>query len=520
MSRTSGHTAVEVVPTERPFSNFDFVDQRFQGSFPIRRIFSQARSRDAATLVVESIPATGVVADENLEIPKYFPDFQMEALVRLSFWKSPFTGKDDIHLLDAADCIGYALLKLDHSDAANIHDWHVFESVFAPSDHPHNYLTCQIQVGIRVCGRDLSIRGSFYCQQNGLNKACAQVALRSACAVYLQDPDLPYSQINNLAFAPGLPVNPGKGLKVPQIQKVLTGLDIPHFAMSYPDQSARRRFRYRLPYEKLLYSGVETGAGALLAFSMGGPKAGNVGHILPIIGHTFNEDTWAPNAEGDYFKIGKKIRYIPSESWLSSFLAHDDNFGSNLCIPKKFIERKHAEFVVTLQPRGFKYPGFIAEFVASDFFYSLLPQLNLGNNPWMDRLQIYVKGMKLILRTVAVRKTDYVRHLGQIDDWEGNTENAFLINLLDPLLRDTMWMIEVGLPDLFSTNKRKLGEILLDASRPYANKKDFSFFLMARLPGLYAFLEKLDGHNHPIFTTVKCPIVSHTEVMKERPGNL
>lgn len=520
MSRASGHTAIEVLSADRPFSNFDFVDQRYQGSFPIRRLFSQARSRNVRTLVVESVPAEGVVDDENCEIRSLFPDYQMDGLVRLSFWKAIFTNQAEISSLVASDCIGYALLKLDCSKTAKVERWHVFESVFSPSNYDHNYLTCHIGVDFCVGGHPFNIVGSFYCQQNGLNKACAQVALRSACAVYLKDPDLSYSRINRLAIAPGYPVTPGKGLNVVQIQQVLSALDIPHFAIHYPSQAAKRKFRYRLPYEKLLYSGVESGAGALLAFSMGGPKAGNVGHIVPIIGHTFNEDTWAPNAEGDYFKIGKKIRYIPSESWLTNFIAHDDNFGSNLCIPKKFVERKHADFVVALRPRGFDYPGFIAEFVASDFFYSLLPQLDIGNNPWMRRMQSYVKGMKLILRTVALRKVDYIDHLRQIDDWEGRREGNESIKLIEKFLPETMWMVEVGLPDLFSTNKRKLGEILLDASRTYAKKKDYSFFVLARLPGCYAFFQRLDGHKHPCFVTVNCPIFSHTDVMKQRPGNL
>jgi hypothetical protein len=520
MSRASGHTAIEIVYAERPFSNFDFVDQRFQGSFPIRRLFSQARSVGVKTLVLESVPAEGIVADENQEIRTLFADHTMEGLVRLSFWKKRFTTEQEIGELHSEDCLGYALLKLDRTPSGKVFRWHVFESIFSASRHDHNFLTCPIEVSFVVGGYPFQISGSLYCQQNGLNKACAQVALRSACAAYLQDPDLPYNRINQLAFAPAAPVNPGKGLSVLQIQNVLTGLGIPHFAIHYPSQVEKKKFRYRLPYEKLLYSGVESGAGALLAFSMGGPKAGSVGHIVPIIGHTFNEDTWAPNAEGDYFKIGKKIRYIASESWLSNFIAHDDNFGSNLCIPKKFVERKHANFVVALRPRGFEYPGFMAEFLASDYFYSLLPQLDTGANPWMHRMQFYVQGMKLILRTVAVRKADYVTHLAEAEDWEGFKEREEIVDVIKSILPETLWMVEVGIPDLFSTNKRKLGEILLDASRPYAGKKDYSFFVMARLPGTYAFFQKLDGHKHPCFDTVHCPILSHTEVMTKRPGNL
>jgi hypothetical protein len=49
MSRLATASKVEVVPLSQPFSNFDFVDDHFQGSFPIRRLFSQARSRKCQT---------------------------------------------------------------------------------------------------------------------------------------------------------------------------------------------------------------------------------------------------------------------------------------------------------------------------------------------------------------------------------------------------------------------------------------------------------------------------------------
>jgi hypothetical protein len=71
---------------------------------------------------------------------------------------------------------------------------------------------------------------------------------------------------------------------------------------------------------------------------------------------------------------------------------------------------------------------------------------------------------------------------------------------------------QVGIPDVFSTNKRKLGELLLDATRPYGGKGDYSFFVLARLPETYAFFDRLDGHKHPPFIPVKIEITSHTPV--------
>jgi hypothetical protein len=518
MSRLATASKVEVVPVIRPFSNFDFVDDHFQGSFPIRRLFSQARSRDCQTVVLEEIPAVGAVADENGEITKLFPDYQMQGLRRLSFWSTKFHERE-IAQQNAKDCVGFAILKRDQSAAQQVDEWHVFESVIVQYPHEHNFLPLANSFEVRVGGNKFKLRGVLYCQQNGLNKACAQVALRSICSTYLNDPNLTFRQINTFAIIPGEPNTPGKGLNSTQILRVLDGLKIPHFQIYYPALPPKEKWRALLPYQKVVYSGIESGSGALLAFTMAGPRAGDVGHIVPVFGHTFNEDTWAPNAEGDYFRVGHKIRYIPSEAWLSSLIAHDDNFGSNLCIPKDFIKRKRADFAVALRPRGFEYPGFAAEIVASDYFYSLLPQLDDLSDRWMKRLRNYVSDRKLILRTVPNSKADYLAHLRAMKDWQGKQESPQTVKDIGSMLPDKLWIVEVSIPDLFSTNKRKLGELLLDATRPYTGKGDYSLFVLARLPGTYAFFERLDGRNHPRFLPVKSQIQTHTLVQCVRAAN-
>ena len=520
MSRLATASNVKVVSLAPPFSNFDFVDDHFQGIFPIRRLFSQARSRQCQTVVLEEIPAAGAVTDENNEIKTLFPDHQMNGLRRVSFWRSHFTKEAEIARQNEANCLGFAILKHDVSPVGQVNEWHVFESVIVQYPHEHNYLPFAIAFEVRVGGSKFKLRGVLYCQQNGLNKACAQVALRSICATYLNEPDLTFQRINLLAIRRGEPNTPGKGLKTRQILRVLDGLKIPYYDIFYPARAAHEKWRAKLPYQKVIYSGVESGSGSLLAFNMAGPKAGAVGHIVPVFGHTFNEDTWAPNAEGDYFQIGHKIRYIPSEAWLSSFIAHDDNFGSNLCIPKEFIRRKRANFAVALRPRGFEYPGFVAEIFASDYFYSLLSQLGGSSNRWMRRLHNYVADQKLILRTVPNTKADYLKHLGELSDWQGNKELPQTVKDIGSMLPEKLWVVEVSIPDLFSTNKRKLGELLLDATRLITSRGDYSFFVLARLPGVYAFFERLDGRKHPLFLSAQSQIQTHTPVQSIRAPNI
>jgi hypothetical protein len=272
----------------------------------------------------------------------------------------------------------------------------------------------------------------------------------------------------------------------------------------------------RLKFQKILYSGIESGCGALLGFDVEIPQGGVDGHIIPLFGHTFNEDTWAPNAIGLYFQLSQNIRYIPSDSWLSSFLAHDDNLGSNLCIPKNFLDAKKVSLIIALRPHGYCYPAYEAEMVASIIFYSILDQLP-RRNIWIKRLASYVQQRKLILRTVPNDKDQYTSYFKDLEDWKFNKESENIVDAISQFLPNKLWVIEVGIPDLFSTNKRKLGELLLDATMPLNEQQPMSLFVMARLPGCYVFLEDFSNPMQPKFSAVKSNLTDHTHVQKMRP---
>jgi hypothetical protein len=137
----------------------------------------------------------------------------------------------------------------------------------------------------------------------------------------------------------------------------------------------------------------------------------------------------------------------------------------------------------------------------------------------MRRLHEYVKNQKLILRTIANTRLDYEKHLGEISDWSKNKESPLTVADIKELLPDRVWMVEVSIPDLFSTNKRKLGELLLDATRPFSSKADDTMFVMARLPGVYAFFNRRDGRNHPLFLSAKSRLQSHTPLQEARAAN-
>lgn len=492
----------QIFQIQQPFSTFDFVEQHFQGSHPIRRLFSIARSQGARSLTLERIPATGILADENAEIAERVSDHSSSGCYRVSFWKQR------IEVIEKATdeaCIGYAILKHDRSEACKINDWHVFEAVMRKYPHHHNYVHAKASFSFSIHEVQFSIEGCLYAQQNALNKACAQVALKSLISTYKGEPDIYYRKINELAANDAKAFNPANGLTAKQIAAVLTGFNIPFVDYDY---ASNNNLMDLVPYRQVVYRGIENGTGALMGFSLKGNEPDPGRHIIPCYGHTFNEDSWAPHADVDYFHVGEEIRYTPSHAWMSSLIVHDDNFGANLCIPAAFIPKEQVQYAVELLPPDFTFSGQDAELIGSNYFYSIVYSLNDMNNLWLKRLFEYMHKGRLILRTVPITFTKYVQSLSTIKDWQGNVENNEIIDYLKTWPNGPCWLVEVSIPEVFSTNKRRIGEILIDGASNPNEKMDGKSFVLARMPGHYIFFNEMDSEG-PNFLNIRSSILSH-----------
>ncbi len=503
-----------------PFSSFDRVESSFGSNPAVHRCFSLARSFLARTLVNEDISPVGLLADENKEIAGLFPAFQPGTIKRLSFWRRPFRRGRDLQRMRAADLIGYAILKYDAVPGL-CEGWHVFEAVFPKYESRHNCVPQEHDYRLCVGETRLHLTGVLYAQQNSLNKACAQVALRSLLSRHAASGDVSNAEINKAARGVGgTGFRPQNGLSVQQIRAVLKRFGANYRDVDYEEAEIKDpKVRTSQPYQKYLYSGIESGYGSLLGFSMSGPQAAASNHIIPFYGHTFNKDTWAPEADIAYFNIGGGVGYIPSENWTSSFIGHDDNFGPNFCIPRLYVRPQQVSYVVELLPTGAAYNGMIAEARALQFIYSLYPYLD-KQNPWSRRLAEVADPdvQRVILRAICVGKDVYIKHLLGTRDWSGQEENPALVKALPALLPKLLWVVEVSVPHLFAANERKLGEIVLNASHVSVGKTkagtgvDFSLFLLARLPSQFFFL-KSHSSAGPDFSTIPSALVSHVPVL-------
>ncbi|MBV5337080.1 MAG: hypothetical protein J0653_03655, partial [Deltaproteobacteria bacterium] len=91
-----------------------------------------------------------------------------------------------------------------------------------------------------------------------------------------------------------------------------------------------------------------------------------------------------------------------------------------------------------------------------------------------------------------------------------------LCKLLEQEMPEYIWAVEVSTPQLFPANERKLGEIVLDASRELDMNDGAAVnevFVFARLPEMYLLGGEITNGN-PQFTQVPSMLVSHTELIR------
>src|ERR1051325_6230414 len=418
----------------RSFSAFQYIEEQFpvatgRDGISFRRLFSQARNRDARTLIVEQIEAVGAVADENAEIAAMFPTHEPRDLLRYTFWNE-VVRKQDLDHLNSERFIGYAILKPDCVKETRHDKWHVFESVFQKPRH--TFIPCAKTFNVRAANSRLEIRGMLYCEQNGLNKACAQVAIRTLAASGANEEPF-FSAINKCSADYHMKhpdmfeeneFSPRAGLHPPQIAEALRKFGYACDDIDYEQEDDADK--KALPFHRYLYAGLESGAGALVGFKYGRTRKGGLKHIMPVFGHTFGQDAWVPRSEAAYFHVGE-AKYIPSDAWLGSFVCHDDRFGSNYCFPRFYIDKKTVSYVSALIPPSAKHSSLIAEAYGIQSLNTLAKLLkrrsHKNTNPWTRRLLAFRSDNQVVLRALPITPADYIEHLKSSEYWEFKREN-------------------------------------------------------------------------------------------------
>ncbi len=453
---------------------------------------------EGRTMVIESLADPEDLREENEDLRTRNPDFQLSKAYRLSFFTARFTTQQRLPHVTDDEFIGYAVVKEDCAPSFG-EKRRVYESVIRSSRLTNNFVRGGQNWPCVVGGRTFKVKGYLYAQQNGLTNVCAHVALRSAAARFHPAGDMSYREMNLLLGVDHVNVKTS-GLTYQQMQAVLEAAGAKCFPADYTQPSTNPP-----PFQKYIYGSIESGYPAIVNFGTTDPD-GSL-HAVPVFGHTLNQDTWVPSANLSYFKIGEGTKYIPSESWLSMFVVHDDNWGSNYCIPRHYLRSQPlpasgqpppnpeeavsqcVAHVISTMPKEVKLNPVRAEIIGADYLFTILPQLPPNNNPWAQRLARYASAHLLVLRPYLLDPAEYTAHLEKMKDWQGKPVRETLIrDLRANLTKERLWMIELSVPELFSANLRKVGEVLVRAECFPSVDRDLSNFVLARLPGYFALL--------------------------------
>ncbi len=483
-------------------------------------------------MIVEKLDVNlaGDLREENEDIHTRHNSFSpdMSEVHRLSFFTRRIRSLAELRSADDDDFIGYVITKSDEIPGLGCVK-RIYESVTRPSRHPHNFIRGSQTWECCVAGSPFHVTGYVYAQQNNVTNVCAHVALRTVAARFHRDGDMSYREMNRIQ---GVDIDhitkkaggvDGDGLSHQQMIKILETAGarclLGNYASLPPTGTALP------PFQKYLYGSIESGFPAIVFFG----TTQNQYHTIPVFGHTLNEDTWVPSAERSYFKVGSGTKYVPSESWVSTYIAHDDNWGSNFCVPRHFLyTRRNCQvlssgstlcptqsecvvYVIATLPKEVKASPIDAEIIGADYLFSMLGQFPSSGSPWASRLTLYANDNLLVLRPILVDSDEYVTHLEEVSDWQGRRIRTDLIKALRTLRQKRLWLVELSVPELFSANRRKVGEVLLKGDVLPGQKRDFRSFLLARLPGFFA-LYNGGGPQNPEYRFIPSGCEGHVEL--------
>lgn len=421
--------------------------------------------------------------------------------IRLSFFAYPHRTGLKIDVIPEEALLGSARVTMINSPKNNSSV--VSDCVVRCPLLLNNYVHLQRKFVRRIRERPFSIQGTYFCQQDGLTGVCAHAAVRMYLANHPRGPEIPpsYEHINtdileldaDRVKRLGTDAEDG-GLNASELVKVLSWYGLNAFIHDYDQEQDR-------DYAADVYAAIESQAPALLAF-----RTNRSHHVVVAVGHTLNTDLWLPQVQLEYFEEDDGPQHHHSNMWVEDYIVHDDNFGMLQCLPASCLGANPnapavaSKEVLSLFDFGGKALACIsdrhgnvdaknAEIFALDILYDVLPQLAASGEEmvWLRRLKEAVMTARKgpVLRTFQTSKVDYLGHLRLIRDREDSPLTPSAVKLAETVLPDHFWITEFTLPDLYTANKRKLGELLCSANDPQTDEPSGGIpeFLLLRLPG-------------------------------------
>ena len=530
-ARVSKGKNLRFVQVTRPRSLFDFAEGRYKGLDTLRRILTQARCHGVQTIAIEELDPSQEIIEENEDLLMLAKTAFTSHTYRLSLFSKQIHHQNHLDKLTDRDFIGYVIIKNDLGINKNNHGLHIYESAIRKSRHPHNFIHREQKWSCLVGKKTFNVSGYLFFQQNGLTNVCAHAALRTVLASFESGNLVSYRKINEILDIDHKLKFAQEGLRSDEIEQVLKKLGVGCFVGDFKAGN-----KSPIPFQRVLYSGIESGYPAIVFFKTNR----RTHHAIPVFGHTFNEDTWVPGADHCYFSTETDHQCIYSDAWLSMFIGHDDNIGSNLCIPKHYLQTKRqyieeqasspaggaieidsVAYIISTYPKEVEMYFAKAEAAAIETLVQILDQIKSKSLPWVRRLIDFQQKNQIVVRPVLVTSAEYLAHLRKVRDWDTNPALGDSLNEVAKWLCDKrlFWMIEFSVPELFSATKRKMAEVLLRADATIGSPADLTNQVCARLPGSFVLpIEHGPWAGTETFRFLPSGLLSHIEAYRCEEG--
>lgn len=482
---------------------------------PLKQIFSLMRSMCCDFLVEETLEPDELCKKEISELEKLSPSFKplRRVVKKLSFFTSKskdFAPGDSeaefVSLCKANDlvCLGFTYLYLDYSGDILLSAYVPKAVVKSFVESSTKYVHSKSRFRNTVCGESFLVRGSYFIQQEGSAWCCAHaallVSLHNIFAAIGKACPIDFTDINNALFIDNFFRKGSSGLYIFEIQRILESVGLAASVLAPcgkhdcpSDADARIAAAYYC---------VESGLPAIIGF------AGSLtGHVMAVVGHTFDPNLWSARATGAYFH--STDGYLQSHGWVGELIVQDDNFGPYCTLPRAALWEKRPVVVLPKFPWSDKLTPMLVERVAAvilsqppmngksyfhDVFSSHVAQ-DLGNsNFWFHELIKHVSSKTYVLRTLPITPQNYIASVttptedGTIIDAERDFDPNIILMRLG---KKNCWMVEVSVPELYQRNERRLAEILIQQG----NNGDPELKVV-RLPGVMSVASASSGFTH------------------------
>ncbi|HID93516.1 MAG TPA: hypothetical protein EYP60_05405 [bacterium (Candidatus Stahlbacteria)] len=233
--------------------------------------------------------------------------------IRLHLFQTEYAKIDEIKNLGY---LGYIIMR--PIDVGNVGRTVIYPWIIDPNKY---YYLCTASFKTHLFGKELSVSGTPFIQQDTMVIRCAQASIWIALRFMKQAYDFPtylpsqitISATKYLAWA-GRTV-PSEGLTAQQIVTALNSLN--YSPLLFTKQQFQQTGGKWEPV-KLIYKYIESQIPVIAVVPQ---------HAITIIGHTFD-----PKPRSLLALIGQE-KVVSSDNWVSGFIVHDDSLGPYRILP-------------------------------------------------------------------------------------------------------------------------------------------------------------------------------------------